>query len=240
MLWIILGDYGSGKTLKLVLEAFSSDCEVLGNFELDLDNYTLIEPMDLRKIGHKKLVVLDEMQTWLESRTSMSFLNRFITNIIDQTDKRDVDVFGTAHTLSSIDLRFRNNVHRIIRCDRIGKEPKNRTRKNDKRDFRYSTMNTYSGKITKKRLRYNKAKKYFPHYKTSEIIEYPNQKDLELDLLKKYDPTAFHKALMSIAQDIKVNGGLTHATTELRLLEMGYSDKHARLIYACFNELDKE
>ena len=240
MLWIILGDYGSGKTLFLVLQGFSSKRDVWGNFYLDLDRYTQIEPMDFRNLGSRKLVLLDEMQTWLESRVSMSFLNLYVTNIIDQTDKRDVDVFGTAHLFGSVDRRFRENVHRIVRCERVGKLPLGRTRKEDFRDFRFRIMNTYTGKIIKKRLKYSKAIKYFPKYSTSEIIEYPNQKDLELDLLLKINPAEAYNRLLEIAKDIDSNGGLTHANMELVLLQNGYSAKHGRLVYALVKKLKED
>ena len=242
MLWIILGDYGSGKTIRLVLEGVSSDRDVYGNFTLDIDNYTRITPMDLKHINSNALVILDEMQTWLESRVSMSFLNRFITNIIDQADKKDIDYFGTAHLLSSIDVRFRDNVHRIIICERIGKEDPERTRTNDHRDFRFKTMNTFTGKVKKKRLRYKKSVKYFELYDTHEIIEYPNQNDLELDLALKQDPERAYGILFDIARDIKDKDGsdITHASIELTLLQNGYSAKHGRLVYSCLKKLEKE
>ena len=43
LLWIILGDYGSGKTLYLVLKGFGANCDVWGNFDLDVKNYSKIE-----------------------------------------------------------------------------------------------------------------------------------------------------------------------------------------------------
>ena len=241
MLWVILGDYGSGKTIRLVLEGVSSKREVWGNFKLDIDNYTRITPMDLKDVGSNMLIILDEMQTWLESRVSMSFMNRFITNIIDQADKRGIDYFGTAHLLSSLDIRFRNNVHRIIKCERIGRSPSDRTRLNDIRDFRFKTLNTYTGRIKSKTLKYEKTIKYFELYDTHEIIEYPNQKDLELDLALRQNPVKAYDILFGIARDIRDSNGkdLTHSNIELALLKNGYSAKHGKLIHSCLKQLGK-
>lgn len=243
MLWLLLGDYGGGKTLRLVLEAYSEPRDCYGNFTISgLDNYTKIVPADLKDIKENALVVLDEMQTWLESRVSMSFLNRFVTNIINQADKKDIDYFGSAHLFNSLDIRFRSNVHRIITCERIGREAPNRTRTNDKRDFRFKIMNTYSGKIKKKRLRYRNAIKYFDVYDTREVIDYPDEKDLFLDLMMKQDQHKAYLILKELAQRIKESDGKvkTHSDVEVRLLDMGYSAKHGRLIYSLIREMERE
>lgn len=243
MLWLLLGGYGGGKTLKLVLEAFSEPRDVYGNFSIrKLDNYTKIVPSDLKDIKENALVVLDEMQTWLEARVSMSFLNRFVTNIINQADKKDIDYFGSAHLFSSLDIRFRSNVHRIITCERIGEERPNRTRLNDKRDFRFKIMNTYNGKVKKKRLRYSNATKYFDVYDTKEIIGYPDENDLYLDLMMKQDQHKAYVILEGLAKRIKESDGKvkTHSDVEVRLLDMGYSARHGRLIYSIIKGLERE
>lgn len=245
MFWLILGDYRSGKTLRLAIEGFSSDKEIWGNFNLDLDNYRKIGIMDLTELGDFKLLLLDEMQTFLDARVSMSHENLFITNILDSADKRDVDVFGTAHLFTSIDIRFRHNVHRIIRCERIGKRRVEWNRLEDFRDFKFSTMNTYSGGIEVKRLRYEKAIPYFDFYKTQERIQYPNQQDLELDLLLKHNPKKAYKQLKKIANEIvlkdsliRKKGSITHPSVKVGLLRLGYTVKFEDLIYSCIKDSD--
>jgi len=237
MFYLILGDYASGKTLRLVVEGVSDPREIWGNFDLDVENYRKIGVMDLTDLGEKKLLLLDEMQTFLESRLSMSHDNLFITNVLDSADKRGVDIYGTAHLFSSIDIRFRQNVHRIIKCERIGK--KRGERLEDFRDFKYSTFNTYSGEIRAKRLRYNKAIPYFELYRTQERIEYPNQKDLELDLLLKHDPKKGYEGLVSIAKVLmKRTKRITHDSVKVGLLKIGHTIKFESLIYSCIKDFD--
>ena len=247
MLWIILGDYGSGKTLYMVLEAVSSKKDVLGNFTIKgLKNYQKIDIMDLKDIGFGKLILLDEMQTWLESRTSMSFRNRYITNIVDESRKRGIDVFGTAHLFTSIDIRFRSNCHRIIKCSRVGQKDNSWGRDVDYRDFKYETLNTYNFKVRKKRLPYQKAEPYFKLYDTLELIKYPNQQDIEFEV-RKDDPKELYKYLNTVAKKIqkdvfKNNGKMfTHSDVQMGLIKNGFSLKHERLIYSKLKEiLDKK
>ena len=237
MFYLILGDYRSGKTLRLVLEGYDDKREVWGNFDLDIKDYRKIGVMDLTDLGNNKLLLLDEMQTFLDSRSSMSHDNLFITNVLDSVDKRDVDIFGSVHLFSSVDIRFRQNVHRIIKCERIGKRKKEWGRLEDFRDFKYSTMNTYTGGINVKRLRYGKAIPYFELYKTQEKVKYPNQKDLELDLLLKHDPEKAYERLMEIAHKIiEKKPRITHPSVKVGLLQLGHTIKFESLIYSCIKD----
>lgn len=232
MLVILLGDYGGGKTTRLVLEAVSWKGKIVGNMSLDLDNYTKIDPIDLKDIGFNCLVLLDELQTWLESRVSPSFRNRYITNIIDESRKRRINIYGTAHVFSSIDLRFRHNTHRIIRCSRIGKRKPDWEEWKDLRDFRYETINTYSGAVERKRLRYERAVPYFELFKTYELIKYPNQQQIELEVVKD-NPEKLYYYIKAIAEKIKPNiKKITHPNVEMELLKNGFGLSFERLVYA--------
>lgn len=234
MLFSIVGDFGSGKTLLMVLLAVSSKRQVLGNFSLKLDNYTKIDPMDLQNLGFNKLVLLDELYTWLDARVSSSFLNRYISYILMQCRHRTIDVYGTLQLFGMADLRFRAMVNRIIKCSRKYKKGVNK----EFWDFKYEIMNTYTGEVVTKKLTYEKAKLYFPLYDSYEIMVSEDNHSLELEVLKKY-PRKLYEKLTEIAMEIKNNGEkITHSSVQMNLLKRGYSLGFERLVYSHLKELE--
>ena len=233
MLYAILGEFGSGKTLYEVLMACSSKRDVLGNFTLRLDNYTKIDPIDLKDLGFNKLVLLDEIYLWLESRVSSSFINRYLTYILLQCRHRTIDVYGTLQLFSSVDIRFRATVHRIVKCRRVF----NGNNDSDLWDFRYDIINTYSGKIRTFILKYKDAIKYFSLYETYEIMESYDSEGLELEILKRH-PKKLYNKLKGIALRIKSNlDTITHDSVGIELLRMGYDMKYEGLVYSCLQGL---
>ena len=233
MLYAIVGEFGSGKTLYEVLVACSAEREILGNFTLRLDNYTKIDPIDLKEIGFNKLVLIDEIYLWLESRVSSSFINRYVTYILLQCRHRTIDVYGTLQLFSSVDIRFRATVHRIIKCRRID----NGNNDTDLWDFRYDIMNTYTGKIRKFILKYQDAIKYFALYDTYEIMESYDSEGLNLEILKK-NPKKLYKRLGEIALEIKSNlDNITHDSVAIELLRLGYDIRYEGLVYSRLQRL---
>ena len=233
-LYALLGEFGSGKSLYLVLEGCSSERDILGNFTLRLDNYTKIEPESLKNFGFNKLVLLDEIYLWLESRVSSSLINRFVGYILLQCRHRSIDVYGTLQLFSSVDIRFRAMVSKIIKCKRV----RNKSRDSDLWDFRYDEINTYTGKVKTFKLRYNDALKYFPLYDTFEILESYDSESMELELLKR-KPRKLYIKLVEIASIIKPKlEKITHASVSMALLKEGYDKSYERLVYDCILGLE--
>lgn len=234
MLWLILGDYGSGKTLFMTRQGVISEREVLGNYTINIDNYQKIDPLDLKDIGFNRLVLLDEIYTWLESRISSSHLNLYLTSITSQSRHRTIDVMGTLHLFSSVDIRFRAMVHRIVKCSRIPSKKKPQ----EEWDFNYKIMNTYSGKTISKTLRYRNAIKYFPLYDTYELIEPIDIGTMEIELYRKY-PRRLAVKLKEIARELKRElDPITHDSVGNALLDMGYNLNWTGLVYSRIKNLD--
>lgn len=242
MLWIIIGDYHDGKTTRLVIEPFSEKYKnrgIWGNFTLKHPRYKKIGIEDLRKIPDNTLVLLDEMQNWFNSHETFSVTNEFLTDFIHQCDKSGIDVFGTTHRFHSLDIDFRVGCHRIIKCTRLGEKIDSRLE--DKRDFRFETISTYSGKIIDKRiLRYSKAIPYFTVFNTKERIPHHHQKERDLRFVMSHNPELGVKMLERIAKKIKKrfeNGKiLTHPNLIIELGRLGYGKAFEEEIYALLKE----
>lgn len=239
MLWGIIGDYGSGKTVFLTTRAYISFLNkigVLANYTLKgclKDYYEKINPIDLKEIGFNKTVCIDELQLWLDSRLSASNVNLALISIIDQSRHRDIDIYGTYHTYMSIDVRFRSQLNRLVKCERVWRKGVSR----DLRDFRYSIMNMYDGRIIRKILKYDIAKDYFKLFDTKEIVEAINDKKFEMDIYDRYPNKKYWK-INELAQEIISEGKkFTHAKVQLALLKRDYPTNWSSLIYSRILEL---
>jgi len=233
MLIGLVGDFGTGKTLFMTMVALASQRRVLANYHLSIDNYEYVEPLDLyQSMGFNCDVLLDEIYTWLESRTSHSFINRYVSYIIFQSRHRTIDIYGTLQLLSSADLRFRDLVHILVKC--VRKDNGNADK--DKWDFRYEFMKMENQQRWNKFLPYEDAKRFFNYFDTNEIIE-PYDKDyLEYELLKRY-PRKMHGKLSEIAEHVyKVKPEHTHQSLKLTLLELGYDARYEPLVYVLLKD----
>lgn len=242
MLWLILGEYRAGKTIRLVIEGFSEEYdnrEILTNFRLEHPNARQIfNPLDLGDLNNV-LVLLDEMQNWFNSHQTFSLTNEFFTDFIHDCDKSNVDVFGTSHRFMSNEIDFRNGCHRIIKCEREGHFNPRINRLEDKRNFLFSTFSMTSGKVLyQDRLRYDIAKAYFGLYDTGEKVKRLDHDTRELALLFKYNPKLGNKRLKEVVKEIKPvfekGKRLTYGTLANELGDLGYSftDSILRRIYS--------
>lgn len=247
MLWLVGGDYRNGKTTYITLVSFSEEYqgrEVWGNYNLIHPRYRKIEVPDLMEIVDGKqenvLVILDEFQNWFNSHESFSITNEFLTDFIHMCDKTGVDVYGTTHRFDSIDIDFRWGCHRIVICERRGKQPRNRL--NDKRDFIFTTFSTYSGNIVEKKyLRYETAIPYFEVFNTKERIVRHRQPERDLRLLMAHNSTKGIELLEEIARKIigRLKGKeITHARLRKELGKMGYGKAYEEEIYVIIKDND--
>ena len=228
MLIGLVGDFGTGKTLFTTMVALDSERRVLANYHLNIEDYEYVEPIDVyRNLGYNCDLLLDEIYTWLESRTSHSFLNRYVSYIVLQSRHRTIDIYGTLQLLSSADLRFRDLLHIIIKCTR-----KNNGNKDpDKWDFLYEFMKVSTGFRWNKRLPYEEAKEFFQYFDTNEIVE-PYDKDfIEFELLKRY-PRKMAGKLRAVAKEIAdIREVYTHDSLKLTLMDYGFDPRYEPLVY---------
>lgn len=199
---------------------------VYANYFLDIPNYKPLEVMDFLELKDNIDVIIDEGYTWLESRTSGFFLNRYLSYIVLQSRKRTIDIIVTAQIYSSVDVRFRNQTDVLVKCERVGD------------DFYYDFMRIDNYSTSKFILPYQEAKKYFNLYDTYQIVE-PHTKDaLEMKLLES-NPKKLYDKVSGIGELIKTdfkNNGLkkkdvTHDRVKSSLMKLGLNMNLESLVY---------
>lgn len=233
MLIAVNGDFGSGKTLFLVLVACSVKREVWSNFKIKIDNYHKLDVEHLIDLGYNKEVMIDEAYTWMESRSSGSALNRYMSYLIFQVRHRTLNIYTTEQLFHSVDIRFRELAHRVVECSRV-----NNGRGREYHHFRFDIWNTYDNSCCSWLANYNWAKKFFPLYDTFEIIDPFSKESLELEILKG-SPRKLYDKIHSIAVDLKKElKTVSHSSVRMALLKNGYDGSFERLVYSCMKELD--
>lgn len=183
-----IGDVGSGKTIyltKLLLDAIEkSNRQVRANYHLFPDlkcknkamkliedhkpvpdnllmnNFIILEPEMLISLNASE-VGIDEAYSWLESRTSGKDMNKFLSYILFQARKKDLEMYTTDQILETIDVRFRLLANREIICENTGKGFKYTIR-------RLSRWHNY--KPRRLFMPNALAEKYFDRYNTYELI----------------------------------------------------------------------
>lgn len=224
MLISLDGNIGSGKTLLLVIIATTSKRKIFSNFQLDLPLYNELEVINLVNLENNINVFIDEAYTWLESRTSYKAINRYLSYIIFQSRKRNIDVYITSQMFSTVDIRFREQSNILIHCKRIDD------------NFHYYFNIVGSEKMNHFILPLKEGKEYFKLYDTMEIIQPNNKQELEFDLLKQY-PNQLLEKVIEISKIIKPNlKKITHDSIKASLLMNGYNTSYEKYLYLYLKE----
>lgn len=119
MLVQLLGDVGSGKTLFATFLALKESRPVYSNYKIDIPKYHALKPEMIAKMHKPALIIIDEAYRWLESRTSGSHLNRYMSYNLFQHRKKGVDIVLTDQLEETIDLRYRLMTNYEIHCNQI-------------------------------------------------------------------------------------------------------------------------
>jgi len=228
----IIGSIGSGKTLLMVLFAFLSSREIYSNFKISLSRYKALEVMDLLELKDNIDVLIDEGYTWLESRTSGSILNRYLSYIVLQSRKRTIDIIISAQMFSSLDVRFREQCDLIIKCEKIVKKKKIA-------GFKYSFLFVESNLERTFFLDIKEARKYFDMYDTYEIVEPHKIEQMRLKLLEDDNPKELWERLESITEKIKDDvKEITHPRVLNALLKNGFKASFEPQVYVLLKDLE--
>lgn len=133
---VFIGDRGSGKSLSMVALAYEiQQAQLSAGFPRKpiVTNMLLYEPMQAELIEypkvkgkkipwfkyHGKMMLLDEGQVFIDSRTGMSHKNRYATYFVDQTRKRHLDLFATTQRFGKVDIRVRDLTDWVVRCHNV-------------------------------------------------------------------------------------------------------------------------
>ena len=231
MLIIILGILGSGKTLLLTYFASKlKNRTIYANYELKLENYHSLKPIDLITLPTDIEVFLDEGYAWLESRISASQLNRYMSYLLFQSRKRNTNFYITAPLFSTLDKRFKLYADYIIMCER------------KKDGFKYTSILRKNSRVKKFLFPMSKAKEIFKYYDTYEIVEPMNIANMEYNIIKN-DKKELLRISTEIANKIKLDLEIiTHDSIKLALLKLGIDKNYEGYVYSILkcNEKIKE
>jgi hypothetical protein len=113
----IIGDVGSGKTLLATYLAAQDTRDVYANYKINIDRYHDLTPEILITLNYPSLSILDEAYTKIESRMSGRKLNEYMSYVLFQSRKRQMDIIITDQLVSSIDVRYRMLTNYEIFCE---------------------------------------------------------------------------------------------------------------------------
>ena len=180
MLIGVLGGFGSGKTLLLAVFgyklSFNPKYVVYSNFRIkNVEYLTPRKLLDINPKEKKAVILLDEVYSWLDSRVSISKINRILSWVVLQSRKRNMDIIYSAQLGSSVDLRLRDMTDIIIYCECLGNPVK-------PKGFAYLIEWQKGFRNLRRRFffSFKTASKFFDVYDTREIV-----KPLGLEKLKK-------------------------------------------------------
>lgn len=127
---IIEGPQRSGKTLAMSILAYDefivNHSKILTNIAFDnpvtKQNRIPYEPLNFFKLTMEgiteytnSVITIDELNFFLDSRGSMTKVNRKFCQWLLQSKKMGINTYGTTHQLGYLDLRFRENFDFLIR-----------------------------------------------------------------------------------------------------------------------------
>ena len=222
---IVTGGLGSGKTNLVTANALDKSkkgFDIWSNYSIMCENYHYLTPIDLLKVKKNSVIGIDEAYNWLESRTSSKGTARYLSYILYQSRKRNLEIWLTCQMISSIDVRFRTMADIIVGA----------SKKAD--GFRYEFF-IASDKGYKKRIMkipmYVAEKEIWPFYDTNEIID---PLDRELADMAITDRAGLMPEIDTIVKEMLVIArpkAWTKGAIADYCLENGYGKVYEELIY---------
>ena len=219
----LLGDVGSGKTLLATAFALYEKRPVYANYKIKIPNYHEMRPEILAKLNIPSLAILDEAYAWIESRRSGKPINTFMSYILFQSRKREIDFILTDQLLGTIDVRFRQMTNYEIHCRHIVDIGFQYT------FYKLSGFTTYQP--TTYIMPYSVAEKIYPLYDSWELI---NPIDDEMifnitqdkgEIIKEVDEVVNYLLNQASAKEYRKGDIADYC------LRHGYPKTHVDLIY---------
>ena len=188
MLYGIIGEKGSGKTLLLVklikdLKDNDKKIKVFTNFHLNNIEYEIIDFSKLLNQDTKMdnaIVGIDEIYLFADCRMSASNFNRSISYLMYQTRKRNTTVLYTGVSYNTIDIRLRRATdgiffpHLYVNDKKVNK-PEKITRKMMeeimRRKYKVEIKGLFYTRNDVEKFTIHNPTKYFDYYSSYELIE---------------------------------------------------------------------
>jgi hypothetical protein len=194
MIGIFLGLQNEGKTLAMSYFAkwyYIKGYEIYSNYNLDFPHKKLTKKIIIdytmdRHQFKKTIFVIDEIYLFFDSRSFGNKANKIFSYFLLQTSKNNVNLYGTAQFLNTVEKRFRENLTFRCFCNRVYLNPITKQYENIENNLRilpeYIVNNMYIrlNFLTKAHNIFNdaiklttyylKAKSLFNIYDTTELI----------------------------------------------------------------------
>lgn len=198
---MIHGNLGSGKTLfSVILAKIRKDSgqSVVANFAIEGIAEKFNMKTFLKAKYHDCFMILDEVYQYIDSRYSMSELNRFFSYILFQSRKLNIDLYIIAQEIDTIDKRFRELMQNFIACFQHEK------------GFYYVKRCVQTQKVSIAFLTHTKAEPFFPLYDTKAIVfdsktaykdcneMLEESKRIAMELLNTYEKKVLNKSFINI------------------------------------------
>lgn len=232
MLTNINGRLGSGKTLFMTyLASKVKDRPIYANYGLRLPNYQPLKLTELMSFKQEKaLILVDEAYVLIESRASMDKLNQYISYILFQSRKRQLDFIVTAQLNSTLDLRYKD----LTDVNIVAQKNKNSS------CYQYAI--SFGGRMKVFDLPFREATKYYNLYDTTELVIPPRMDDM-VDELENLDPDTLNKKVNNAVKLIEQQFGteladakrITHNVVLDWLLQLHEPSSVAPYVYARLN-----
>ena len=135
MITLIEGLAGSGKTwlmARLLKKRWEKGEKIYSNFSLWFDdertNVDRWHNLDECTYLKKGILCIDESQKFLDARRWKSLPVAF-TELIAMHRHHHLDIYTTTQDFSHIDIRVRQNVHELLKCNTVIRIPRNQNTK---------------------------------------------------------------------------------------------------------------
>jgi hypothetical protein len=190
MIFSILGDCGSGKTLLmtyLLYSDFKKGYPIYANYKLNFEFNHLTSAFfkDYAKFPvYKATLGFDEFSLYMNARRFASKQNMNLSPFIKQTRKRELSLYWSAQQNRQVDILVRENTDGLYLPDLYVKRKASgkfklkplewKHKEGDKYILRYQFYNKYG--VRKKTRVIRNAEKLFPMYDTFEIMDFDEVK----------------------------------------------------------------
>jgi hypothetical protein len=167
MLIVVVGPVGSGKTLIATAIALDdpNKRQILANYTIKDPRAKMVNLEDINDISKPSIVIFDEAYVAMDSYTSGSAVNRFLSFKLFQSRKDDTSFICTLQRFKRLDVNFRSQVSLVILCKRR------------KDGFSYRFLNPNTGKTYVRLLSNENASHIWAKYDTKQKVD-PINKEL--------------------------------------------------------------
>lgn len=171
------GKTGSGKTLHTAIDALVdllNGRKIYSNMTFYHFPYTKINLLDMVDAvidnrndftdSSPKTLILDEIQTLMDSRRSTSRSNIDFSLFISQCRKRGFNVIYTSQYLNGADIRLRQLTDKLVWCIPVYKTG------DELKGFKYIKFDVMSGQYKIQFIKESIAKVFYKFYNTYEVV----------------------------------------------------------------------